>query len=145
MKMMWLMLCKLPEPVKLAPTVVDAVTIKLHEAVPEHAPDQPVNEFPGAGAAVRFTVVPLLKAAEHVGPQLIPAGELVTVPDPLTLTVTCKPVEGGGGPGWREEPELPPPQLVIRNAEAAQRAQQSAARVFMAGFDETGLRTGFPP
>jgi hypothetical protein len=35
------------------------------------------------------TVVPLSKLALHVEGQLIPAGLLVTVPWPETLTVTC--------------------------------------------------------
>ena len=34
-----------------------------------------------------MTFVPALKLNVQVGPQLMPAGELVTVPEPLTLTV----------------------------------------------------------
>jgi hypothetical protein len=38
--------------------------------------------------AVRVTLEPLLKAAVQVDGQLIPAGLLVIVPDPETVTVT---------------------------------------------------------
>ena len=60
-------------------------------AVPVQAPDQPVKLEPAVGAAVRVTDVPLLKLAEHVLPQLIPAGLLVTVPVPAPdlLTVSA--------------------------------------------------------
>src|SRR5207245_8323873 len=47
---------------------------------------------PAAGAAVSVTAVPLAKLAVHVAPQVIPAGELVTVPLPVPalLTVSAK-------------------------------------------------------
>jgi hypothetical protein len=58
-------------------------------AVPEHPPpDQPANSEPDAAAAVRVTCVPEAKLAEHVLPQSIPAGELVTVPEPASSTVS---------------------------------------------------------
>jgi hypothetical protein len=38
---------------------------------------------PAAGVAVRVTAAPLVNAAEHVVPQEIPAGLLVTVPLPV--------------------------------------------------------------
>jgi hypothetical protein len=70
----------------------DAVTLlawvidTVHVPVPEQPlPDQPVNVDPAAAAAVNVTDVPLLKLAEselHPGPQLIPPGDDVTVPDP---------------------------------------------------------------
>jgi len=46
-------------------------------------------------------LVPLLKVAAQVGPQLIPAGVLVTVPvpEPFSATVNCAEVGGGGGGG----------------------------------------------
>ena len=46
------------------------------------APDQPTNNDPLAGVAVSFTEVPAVKVAAQTCPQSIPAGELVTVPDP---------------------------------------------------------------
>ncbi len=56
--------------------------------VPEQAPLQPANVDPALATAVSVTVVPLAKAAEQMEPQLIPAGELVTVPDPVPALVT---------------------------------------------------------
>src|SRR5436853_6999469 len=55
-------------------------------------PVQPVKVEPAAGAAVRVTAVPLVKLAAQVAPQVIPAGELVTVPLPVPalLTVSAK-------------------------------------------------------
>jgi len=57
--------------------------------VPEHSPpDHPVNVEPDAGVAVSTTWVPSSNWAVHVLPQLIPLGELVTVPEPDPLSVT---------------------------------------------------------
>src|SRR5437773_10954354 len=61
--------------------------------VPEQPlPLQPPKVEPAAGAAVSVTAVPLVKLAEQVAPQVIPAGELVTVPLPMPtlLTVSAK-------------------------------------------------------
>src|SRR5207244_814751 len=79
--------------VKVAVTVVAAETVTTHDPVPEQPPPaQPVKVEPAAGVAVNVTVVPLAKLAEQVAPQLIPAGELVTVPLPVPalLTVSAK-------------------------------------------------------
>lgn len=54
--------------------------VTVHVPVPEQAPDQPLNIYPDVGAAVSATDVPLLYVEEHVEPQEIPAGLLVTVP-----------------------------------------------------------------
>ena len=43
------------------------------------------------GAAVRVIVVPLVKVAMQVEGQLIPAGELVTVPGPEAITSSSGP------------------------------------------------------
>jgi len=60
-----------------------------HCPVPEQpSPLQPANAEPSAAVAVRVTTVPLVYCAEHVAPQLIPAGELVTVPEPEPTVVT---------------------------------------------------------
>jgi hypothetical protein len=56
--------------------------------VPEHAPLQPENVEPAAGAAVNVTFAPWGKLAEHVVPQLMLAGTLVTVPEPLPAFAT---------------------------------------------------------
>src|SRR2546430_8336799 len=42
------------------------------------------------GAAVSVTAVPLVKLAEQVAPQVIPTGELVTVPLPVPAGVTVR-------------------------------------------------------
>ena len=51
-------------------------------------PDQPVNTDPEAGVAVSVTVWPAVNCAAHVDPQLIPAGELDTLPEPLPASET---------------------------------------------------------
>jgi 3D (Asp-Asp-Asp) domain-containing protein len=55
---------------------------------PEQAPVQPANTELLSAAAVRVIVVPVLKFAEQVDPQVIPAGTLVTVPPPVPASVT---------------------------------------------------------
>jgi hypothetical protein len=45
-------------------------------------PLQPANDDPAAGVAVSVTLMPKVKLAEHVAPQAIPRGLLVTVPAP---------------------------------------------------------------
>jgi hypothetical protein len=75
-------------PANFAPTEVAAVIVILHVlALPEHAPDQLSKAFLWEGASVRVTAVPEGKLAVQVWPQLIPAGLLVTVPAPVTVTV----------------------------------------------------------
>jgi hypothetical protein len=57
--------------------------------VPEHPPPlQPVNVEPAVGVAARVTTVPLANVAEHVVPQEMPTGELVTVPVPAPVVPT---------------------------------------------------------
>jgi hypothetical protein len=62
--------------------------------VPVHAPPQPAKAAPADALGVRLTEVPLKKLAEHVAPQLTPAGELVTVPEvapaPVFDTLSAK-------------------------------------------------------
>ena len=55
--------------------------------VPVQPPDQPVKAEPVAGVAVNVTLVPELKDAEQDAVQLMPAGELVTVPEPVPAFV----------------------------------------------------------
>src|SRR5881296_3542383 len=64
-----------------------SVTVQV--PVPEQPPPlQPVKVEPAAGVAVKVTAVPPANAAEHVGPQEMPAGALVTVPVPVPLGLT---------------------------------------------------------
>ena len=68
---------------KVAVTEVAAVIVTVQVPVPlQPPPFQPVKVEPAAGVAVRVTAVPVVNAAEHVVPQEIPAGLLVTVPLP---------------------------------------------------------------
>ena len=76
---------------KVAETLTAAApTVNVQVPVPEHpAPLQPAKTSAGlAGVAVNVTDVPLLKLDVQVGPQLIPAGALATVPDPVPDSVT---------------------------------------------------------
>ena len=74
----------------VAVTVLAALMVTTHDPVPEHpAPDHPVKEPPEA-EAVRVTVVPSVYVAEQVDPQLIPDGELVTIPVPVPDFIMAK-------------------------------------------------------
>src|SRR5436309_8496074 len=76
---------------KVAVTVVAVETVTTQVPVPEHPPPlQPLKVEPAAGLAVSVTAVPLVKLAEQVAPQVIPAGELVTVPLPVPAGVTVR-------------------------------------------------------
>ena len=83
------MLSRLPVlGVKLAVTLAAALKVTLQFPVPVHAPPQLAKVLPAA--AVSESVIGVLagKVAEQVGvEQLIPAGVLVTVPLPSTVTV----------------------------------------------------------
>jgi len=69
--------------VNVAVTDCAAVIVTWHVPVPEQPPPlQPVNVEPAATVAVSVTTVPCVNEAAQVEPQLIPAGELVTVPEP---------------------------------------------------------------
>src|SRR4051794_2388285 len=80
------------ENVKLAPTDRFAFIATVHWLpFTESQPALPIklpNDNPPAGAAVSVTEVPSLNWAEQVKPQLIPDGELVTVPEPAPALET---------------------------------------------------------
>jgi len=81
---------------KVAVTEVAAFIVTLQVPVPVQPPPlQPVKVEPAPGAAVSVTTVPGVKEAEHVAPQEIPAGLLVTVPLPAPAleTVSVEPVD----------------------------------------------------
>jgi hypothetical protein len=83
---------------KLALTDFAAFIVTMQVPVPEQLPLQPVNVAVEDGMAVKVTSVPLLNDAVQVAPQLIPAGELVTVPGPKPdRSAVSTNVEVGGG------------------------------------------------
>jgi hypothetical protein len=74
---------------KVAVTDLSEFIVKVQVLlVPEQSPDQPAKVEPESAVAVRVTVVPEAKYATHSDPQLIPAGLLVTVPDPVPVLET---------------------------------------------------------
>ena len=54
--------------------------------LPWQSPDQPANVDPGEAEAVNVTDVPSVYASEQSPGQLIPTGEDITEPGPLTVT-----------------------------------------------------------
>jgi hypothetical protein len=73
---------------KRAVTDFAASMVTLRVVVPVPSPLQPLNVEPDAGVAVKVTFDPLVKLAEQVVPQLMPAGLLVTVPLPAPVLLT---------------------------------------------------------
>src|SRR5437588_3703878 len=100
---------------KVAAVEVAALNVRLQGPVPEQAPDQPANTLPALGVAVSVTVVPLLKLAVQVEPQLMPAGLLVTAPGPVLETVNCT-EDGGAGTEGRL---LPTPLQLLKVSTAS--------------------------
>jgi hypothetical protein len=75
----------------VAVTPCAELIVTVHVPVPLHpAPLQPVKVEPVVAAAVRVTLVPVLKLVLQVAPQLIPVGEEVTVPLPVPLLVRVR-------------------------------------------------------
>src|SRR5215470_8726910 len=66
------------------------VTVQVLVVPVQPPPLQPVNVEPAVGVAVKVTAVPVVKDVEHVVPQEIPAGALVTVPVPVPALVTVR-------------------------------------------------------
>jgi hypothetical protein len=81
--------------VKVAVTLLAAFIVTLQAPLPVQAPDQPLKSEVAAGVAVRFTTAPFVNEAEHVAPQEMPPGLLVTVPLPAPAfdTVRVEPFE----------------------------------------------------
>ena len=63
----------------LSPSIVTWQVADVPEQTP---PDQPVKTAPLSAVAVKVTFVPVVKAALHVVPQVMPVGVLVTTPEP---------------------------------------------------------------
>jgi hypothetical protein len=76
---------------KVAVTVVAALTVTAQVPVPVQAPLQPANVEPAAGVAARVNDAPGVTVSAQSLPQLMPAGELDTVPRPVPVLVTVIP------------------------------------------------------
>jgi hypothetical protein len=68
---------------KVAVIDLSVSIVRMQVAVPLHPPAHPAKTVPILGVAVNVTAVPELKEALQVDPQLMPEGELVTLPDPI--------------------------------------------------------------
>ena len=68
-------------------TVPPELTVQLDPVPLQPPPLQPVITFPEPGVAWSVTDVPVPKDAEQVPGQLIPLGELDTLPEPEAATV----------------------------------------------------------
>src|SRR5262245_1405757 len=77
-------------PRKYADTLRAAVMESVHGPLPVHDPDHPRKSTPGSGELVNVTVVPSKYDSEQSPGQVIPVGEAVTPPGPLTATVKGK-------------------------------------------------------
>jgi hypothetical protein len=66
----------------VALTVASASIVTWQAPRPEQPPLHPVNVDPAAAVAISVTTVPPVNGAEHVEPQLSPAGTLVAAPEP---------------------------------------------------------------
>jgi len=95
------------ELLNVAVTARAAVIDTVQAPVPVHAPDQPANVEPDVAAGVNVTDVPLEKLALQVDPQLMPAGDEVTVPVPVPDFVTAR-LNDVTGPATNGEIRLPP-------------------------------------
>ncbi len=75
----------------VAVSVVLAVIVRRHVTMPVQRPDHPAKVVEFSGVAVKTTADPLGKLAVQLPGQLIPDGELVTVPPPVPAlaTVSC--------------------------------------------------------
>ena len=77
--------------VNVAVTFWAALIVSVQFPVPLQPPPlQPAKVDPPDAVAVSVTLVPALKAAVHVAPQLMPAGLEVRVPVPVPALATVK-------------------------------------------------------
>ena len=83
--------------VKFAVTVLFVSIVTIHDPVPVHAPDHPVNVEPDPATAVRVTEVLFDIVYDSVQslPQLIPVPEIVPEPVPDFVVVRVEVVGGG--------------------------------------------------
>jgi hypothetical protein len=81
-----------PTAAKTALTVLVLLILRSQGATPlQVPPDQWLKAEPGAGVAIRVTLVLEKTSVEQVLPQSIPTGELVTVPLPVPPFVIVSP------------------------------------------------------
>src|SRR5262245_41348467 len=73
---------------KVAFTPVSAFIVTTHAPVPEQAPVQPMKVEPEVALALSVIVVPTPTGWAQVAPQVMAAGALVTVPEPVPSFVT---------------------------------------------------------
>jgi len=76
---------------KFAVTDLAASAATVQVPAPAHDPLQPMNVEVPSETAVSVTEVPALKVYEQVPPQLIPAGDEVTVPPPVPVLAMLMP------------------------------------------------------
>ena len=91
----------------VAVSVVLAVIVRRQVSMPVHRPDHPAKVVEFSGVAVNTTTVPLGKLAVQLPGQLIPDGELVTVPPPVPALCTVS---------WMGEELVP--TVIVTDAEA---------------------------
>src|SRR4051812_11031749 len=72
----------------VADTLVVPAMVTVQTPFPPQAPSHPRNTEPGDGVAVSVTVVSAPNGCEHVAPQSMPDGVLVTRPEPVPSFVT---------------------------------------------------------
>jgi len=116
-------------------TVALAARVRLHIPLPVHAPDHPSKVVPELGVAVNTTAVPLGKLAVQVPGQLIPAGELETVPPPVPALATVT---------WILPPPDPDPDptVIVTDAEVVPPAPVAVAVYVVV---EVGATDTVPP
>jgi hypothetical protein len=83
--------------VKDAVTERAAVIVTVHVPVPEQSPDQPVKRLLRLGVAVRTTAAPSANWPLQDDPHLIPAGWLLTTPEPVPRLDTVRARRMGAG------------------------------------------------
>jgi hypothetical protein len=77
--------------VKLAVTLCALLIVTLQLPLPvQPAPLQPLKVKPLFGVAVSVTLLPCAKLLLQVVPQLMPAGDELTLPEPLRITFSAK-------------------------------------------------------
>ena len=88
-----------PEPVVLtsttglntAPTALSPVSVTVQLPVPLHPPPlQPANTCPVPALALKVTALPWPKLALQTAPQLMPAGDELTLPRPCLTTLKVR-------------------------------------------------------